>query len=250
MLGGLLAAGASLIGGLMGRDSQKEANEINQQNALRQEALQREFAQTGIQWKVEDAKKAGIHPLYALGANTVNYAPHQIGHVAETALPNAIAQSGQDISRAVNATRTQEQRDDAYATTVKALSLQKFGLENEILGAQLAKLRAANNPPIPSIGPVPRDPKIEPAPQLYAGGNTPIGYDPQVSNAEDWTKRYGEPAEWLMAPYIAWRDFNYANRNQPSTHQMMRKRFGDPPAWLRELIGQKPTFNDRYEGRR
>lgn len=30
--------------------------------------LQKQFAQTGIQWKVADAKKAGIHPVYALGA--------------------------------------------------------------------------------------------------------------------------------------------------------------------------------------
>lgn len=35
--------------------------------ADRNEALQREFAQMGIRWKVEDAKAAGLHPLYALG---------------------------------------------------------------------------------------------------------------------------------------------------------------------------------------
>lgn len=33
-------------------------------------ALQKDFANNSIQWKVADARKAGIHPLYALGAST------------------------------------------------------------------------------------------------------------------------------------------------------------------------------------
>lgn len=48
VLPALIGAGSSLIGGLINRDSNKEANRINQENALRQEALQREFAQSGI----------------------------------------------------------------------------------------------------------------------------------------------------------------------------------------------------------
>lgn len=36
----------------------------------RQIAEQERFARNQIQWRVEDAKQAGIHPLYALGAST------------------------------------------------------------------------------------------------------------------------------------------------------------------------------------
>ena len=36
----------------------------------REIARQYEFAQNTIQWKVDDAKEAGLHPLYALGAST------------------------------------------------------------------------------------------------------------------------------------------------------------------------------------
>lgn len=151
MIGSLISAGAGLIGGLLGKSSQDEANRINQENALRQEALQREFAQSGIQWKVADAKAAGIHPLYALGANTVNYAPHSVGAVADTALPNAIARSGQDIGRAVDATRTADDADAAYVKTARDLSLQKAGLENELLATQLAKQRAQIGPPMPGL---------------------------------------------------------------------------------------------------
>jgi len=51
MIGPLIAAGAQLASGLMGASSAKSA-------AKKQYQQQKEFAQNGIQWKVEDAKKA------------------------------------------------------------------------------------------------------------------------------------------------------------------------------------------------
>lgn len=45
------------------------------ETAARNEAMQREFAQMGIQWRAEDAKKAGIHPLYALGTGVTAFSP-------------------------------------------------------------------------------------------------------------------------------------------------------------------------------
>lgn len=47
---------------------------------------QKEYAQNGIQWRVADAKKAGLHPLYALGANTPTYTP--VDMTQDTNLPN------------------------------------------------------------------------------------------------------------------------------------------------------------------
>lgn len=46
--------------------------------AQRNEDLQREFAQMGIRWRVEDAKAAGLHPLYALGAQPIPVTPTQV----------------------------------------------------------------------------------------------------------------------------------------------------------------------------
>lgn len=47
----------------------------NLENARRQIDYQYDFAKNGIGWRVADAKKNGIHPLYALGANTPTYTP-------------------------------------------------------------------------------------------------------------------------------------------------------------------------------
>lgn len=53
----------SIAGGLLGKKSQEDANERNYQ-------MQKEFAQNSIRWKVADARAAGVHPLFALGAST------------------------------------------------------------------------------------------------------------------------------------------------------------------------------------
>lgn len=37
--------------------------------------LQKDFAQNSIQWKIADARKAGINPYYALGAQGMSYTP-------------------------------------------------------------------------------------------------------------------------------------------------------------------------------
>lgn len=62
----------SVIGGVIGGGlnyfSQQKANEENIK-------AQREFAQNSISWKVEDAKRAGVHPLAALGASGYQASP-------------------------------------------------------------------------------------------------------------------------------------------------------------------------------
>lgn len=74
-IGAAVSAGSQLLGGLLGDKGAKKANAAAAEAARRQEALQREFAQNSIQWRVEDAKKAGIHPLYAIGAQSAQYSP-------------------------------------------------------------------------------------------------------------------------------------------------------------------------------
>lgn len=62
----------NFVGGLMNMNNQNKLAE-------RQENLQREFAQNSIQWRVNDAKKAGIHPLAALGSQGISYNPSYVG---------------------------------------------------------------------------------------------------------------------------------------------------------------------------
>lgn len=137
----IIGAGASLLGGLMGKDSAEDA-------AKKNAALQREFAQNSIQWKAADAKKAGIHPVYAMGAPT--YTPSSV-HTGDNSIGAAMASAGQDIGRAIDVTRTAPQKLDAYARTAQALELERASLGNDLLRAQIAETTSrVSAPPFPS----------------------------------------------------------------------------------------------------
>lgn len=172
MLGAILSAGSSILGGLLGKSS-----------ADKQAKLQKEFAQNGIQWKVKDATKAGIHPLYALGANTVSYSPVQTGD-----LGTGIANAGQDIGRAVDATATTSQRQSGLQSKMDQLALQRAGLENELLASQIARTRgAAVGPPMPSAdSPALLDGQGNtniPVAGMYPAGLPLVNYKPMDSTA-------------------------------------------------------------------
>lgn len=140
MLGALIGAGASLIGGMMGQKASEKAADKN-------EKLQREFAQNSIQWKSKDAEKAGIHPLYAMGAPTYSATPTNVG---DNSFGAGIANAGQDIGRAIDATRTAPQKLQAAATT--KLELERQQLVNDNLRADLAvkAAQSQSSPPFPA----------------------------------------------------------------------------------------------------
>lgn len=142
VLGPLIQAGANILGGIFGSNSAKK-----QQQA--QLELQEDFAKKGIQWRVKDAQKAGIHPLYALGAQTSQFSPIAI---SGNDFGAGIAAAGQDIGRAIDATRTAGSQAGAIQKTMQDLTVQRMGLENELLSAQIARVKQPGNPPpMPSL---------------------------------------------------------------------------------------------------
>lgn len=127
------------------RVAQAEQNAANERANAENMAMQREFAQNGIRWRVEDARAAGIHLLYALGAQGAQASPISVGASSYPDQTGSIMSSlGQDISRAAQATRTAEER--AFAQ----LQLQRGHLENELLRTQIHQLQGDQvGPPMP-----------------------------------------------------------------------------------------------------
>lgn len=112
--------------------------------------MQKQFAKQGIRWKVADAQAAGIHPLYALGAQTHSFAPISTGGDLGS-LAGGLAADGQNIASAIDATRTAPEKVDAYTASLRQLQLEKGGLENELLRSQISGMRQAGQaPPMPS----------------------------------------------------------------------------------------------------
>jgi len=190
MLENLLSAGLKLVGGFMGKSSQDEANQIARENAERNIALQREFAQNAIQWKVADAAKAGIHPIYALGGSTTSFSPVSVGVSGANPLASALGDMGQDVTRAAAAYRSPGERvsavQSAANTAATSLGLENMKLKNDLLRAQIVKMSQPATPPGPFAV---QEDKIENNPPLMIGGS-------RVAEDENWSPTKSVSDRW------------------------------------------------------
>lgn len=120
IIGGAISGIGSLIGGNQSKNNAQALANMNYE-------AQKEFAQNGIRWKVADAKAAGIHPLYALGASTNSYSPVS-GYGGDNGISDAFAQLGngfsQGFDRAAQAKMTKEERAIAQAQLERQEAMQ------------------------------------------------------------------------------------------------------------------------------
>ena len=138
IIGSAISGGLSYLGS---RSANKSAEGIAEANM----ALQREFAQNGIRWKVEDAKQAGIHPLYALGASTPSFSPVSANFSNQL---DGLASASQDIGRAIDSTRTSSERMESR---IARLQVEGMEIDNAKKRAELRLLeQPASGPPGPS----------------------------------------------------------------------------------------------------
>lgn len=136
-LGTIIGAGLKLAGGFLGKSSQDKANKIAQQNAAQNFATQREFAKNAISWKVADAKRAGIHPIFAMGSSPINFSPVGVGVSGANPMADSLRSMGQDISRAGMATQSRRGRGAMMNSTMDKLGIERAGLQNELLRSQI-----------------------------------------------------------------------------------------------------------------
>lgn len=251
-----ISAVGSLLGGALGMSSSNSA-------AKKNAAMQREFAQNGIQWKVADAKKAGIHPLYALGAQTMTPTPSYIG---DNSMGNAISQAtqsmGQGLTRSKMATLDSQTRSIALNLSQEQLKNAKIKNEMDTLAllSERRRLAANNNPPMPNVLPSNQQTKVvplqrtsSPSPdkQFQEAGNiastgfavTPKGLTPVPSN--DVKQRI----EDQIIPEMIWAAQNYVqpnfnDKNKPSL-KMLPKGYTDWK-WDAKTFTWKPVFKAGY----
>lgn len=163
--GNLIGAGVNAWNASENREAQRETNaqnlRIQQENlAWQKEAFQRnweqqqDFAKSGLGWRVEDAKRSGLHPLAALGAQLSGGSPVSVGSadLKLDAPTRDLGDMGQNISRAVSALGTADEKGDATAAKIAALQVERGELENSLLKTQIMKANqpAAQQPSMPS----------------------------------------------------------------------------------------------------
>lgn len=164
--GSILGAAGGVVGSLLGANSNDRANDANMAFAREQLEYQKELAKNQIQWKVEDAKKAGLHPMAALGLSSMSYSPVSAGQVGAdySGIGNSLMSMGQNIDRASMAAKDREQQERALALQERQadLQLENMKLQNDYIREQIAtsmvnRLRSfARAPAMASTGGLPQ----------------------------------------------------------------------------------------------
>lgn len=217
--GALISGGAGLLAGGLGQGAASSANKRNID-------YQRQFAQDGIKWRVEDAMEAGIHPLVALGANTASFSPSV---APEDQFGNALGEMGQDIGRAVAATKTPEEKR-ASALQIQSYEKDVEGkeLDNQIKLKQLQNLGLTNpsfpggdnfipgqgNAPLVKVLPKERTVSAPGRPAQEAGWVPDVGYartDTGLTPVP--SKDVKEKIEDQFIPEMMWAARNYLAPN-------------------------------------
>lgn len=141
------AIAGPLIGGLLDSNSASNATAANVGMSEQDRAAQKEFAQQGIRWRVEDAKAAGLHPLAALGAQIPAYTPSSIPVQADNSWGNAIRESGQNITRAIGAKQTRIERLQEQLLEAQIAATNADAATKNAAASQIALTSGAGMPP-------------------------------------------------------------------------------------------------------
>ncbi len=162
-VGSILGTAGDIVGGILGGNASEHNAQVDAAAALKAAELnlkyQKEFAQNGIRWRVDDAKKAGIHPLASLGAQITSFSPSFsmdafAGDQRSTESPLALGlkSMGQNIDRAKLAKQEQAERDLDNAW--KAAQIRRLEVDTALTQAQLSKVAVENQQlpaPMPKV---------------------------------------------------------------------------------------------------
>lgn len=254
--GALVEGAFNLVGS--GIDQKQMAVGRGQQMDLARDniAFQNDLAKNGVRYRVEDAKAAGIHPLFALGMSPFNPSPVSVGGDGGTNFSEGFSRMGQNLSRAIDSTRTSDERVSAR---LQALGLERAELQNDLLRSQIARNNQQMGPPMPSSSPDPYGSRFLSSDQGPLITDEPLerhGFDPGNPSLEagsipdvGWTRtRTGwqpvqskDAKERLEEDVIGNLLWSFRNRLVPWVHG---KGPGAPPISLaREMGGVGWRFN-------
>lgn len=98
-IGAAVGGGLGILGGFLSNNANRRASNLAYER-------QKEALQNSVQWRVADAKKAGIHPLYAMGQAPMSIAPMAF----EDRIGPEISRMGQDVGNVIASQQTNAQK--------------------------------------------------------------------------------------------------------------------------------------------
>lgn len=206
MIGGSL--GSSLLG--MGGSGVDAADMFG-----RSQDVQERWMQNQMQWRVQDAKKAGVHPLAAIGSNLSPPSAPGFSVGSDSGIGGALSDMGQDVGRAIGSTMSGETK---YRTSLQALQLERGELENSILREQLRRLQPTGTPSFPVT--------LEPSEWHGIGDRLRPGftdiYAPKPGSGTSWQELPGQGNVVPGIKHSPSEQFSGAGGMQPSANPFSR----------------------------
>lgn len=138
-----MSGGYGALIGAVGNMFSSGINFLQQQQINKENYdMQKEFAQNGIQWKVQDAQKAGIHPAVALGAQTYQATPSSVASDVGSGVSGAFKHFGSAIDSFID--DKEEERN---------LQLESARLDIEAKKLEIQKMKKGSNDGLDSLNP-------------------------------------------------------------------------------------------------
>lgn len=183
IVGSVIAPGVGTVigsglGGALGGGAETLINKNNADNkysdamgfAQSQYQFQQDYIKNAMQWRAEDAKKAGYHPMAALGFSSPSFSPVSAPQYSGYTDSNTVdpMEFGQSLNYASSKAKTEKQQEAAFGLTVDGMRLDNQGkqIQNEIAATELLSMQAQlrnSGPPAPKVNAVSSVSELEPA---------------------------------------------------------------------------------------
>lgn len=138
--------------------------------------MNKDMAYNGVQRRVEDAKKAGVNPVVALGMNPYQGSVAQFaGDINSRSIAGDLARAGSDISRSIAASQDRESR--ALTKITSRQMIEKNQAEIDLLNSQRRQIDSQIAPAVPT--------NVSKVKAALADLPTPLGYD---DGLEGWER--------------------------------------------------------------
>lgn len=152
--GAVAKIGGDLLGAHFQEESNEDARTLQRETTAVNNQLQKDFAQQGVRWRVEDAKAAGLHPLFALTGQGAQFTPSAISIDGRSPTGDAFSRAGQHLGEAL---QRQENAKEATARlrvneALAAANIEKDLAQANYYNSMAARTRNGATPTMPDMG--------------------------------------------------------------------------------------------------
>lgn len=140
-VGSIVGIGSGVANAVSGHNANKTNQALNEANfklAQDQFQFQKDYVKNRLQWQVEDAKKAGLHPMAAAGLSATSFSPVSTSSIAQQPLDYSFVN---DLGQSLDYAATKGKSRPEQAQMIK-LQLRGLELDNEYKQAQIDSLKA------------------------------------------------------------------------------------------------------------